>query len=97
MLPVVALSLGAAVLALGLSPRSVTPAGAAPTVGGFVLLVVAEQYGLPGAVLALSPFTHLAPVPATAPNGIATLGMCVVAAVLGLIGVAAYGRRDLRG
>jgi ABC-2 type transport system permease protein len=96
-LPVAALSLGAAVLALGLSPRAVTLAGSTPTVGGFVLLVVAERYGLPGPVLVLSPFAHLAPVPATAPDWVATLGMCVAAVVPGLIGAAAYERRDLRG
>ncbi len=96
-LPVVALSLGAAVMALGLSPRAVAAVGAIPTVGGFLLLVVAEQLALPGAVLELSPFTHLAPVPATTPDWIGAIGMCAIAVVMGLIGAVAYQRRDLRG
>ncbi|MEU4243612.1 hypothetical protein [Actinoplanes sp. NPDC026619] len=95
-LPVVALGLGAAILALGLFPRAVAAVGAIPTVGGFLLLVVTERVSLPGTLLGLSPFTHLAPVPATTPNWAGAIGMSAVAAGLGLIGAAAYRRRDLR-
>jgi ABC-2 type transport system permease protein len=96
-LPVIALSLGAAVLALGLVPRAVAAVGAIPTVGGFLLLVVTERVRLPEPLLGLSPFTHLAPVPATAPDWAGAIGMLAVAVVLALIGAAAYQRRDLRG
>jgi ABC-2 type transport system permease protein len=96
-LPVVALSLGAAVLALGLLPRAVAVAGAVPTVGGFLLLVVTERVALPEPLPALSPFTHLAPVPAATPDWAGAIGMVAVAVVLALIGAVGYGRRDLRG
>ncbi|MEU4245450.1 hypothetical protein [Actinoplanes sp. NPDC026619] len=90
-LPVVALSLGASVLALGLLPRAV------PTAGGFFLLVITERLTLPDPVLRLSPFSHLAPVPATSPDWTGAFGMLAVAAVLSLIGVIAYEWRDQRG
>lgn len=96
-LPVVALSLGAAVFALGLLPQAVAVVGAIPTVGGFLLLVVTERVRLPETVLGLSPFAHLAPVPAAGPDWVGTIAMVAVAVVLGLIGAVAYERRDLRG
>jgi ABC-2 type transport system permease protein len=96
-LPIVALDLGAAVLALGVTPRAVAVVGAVPTVGGFLLLVVTEQIRLPEPMLELSPFTHVAPVPATTPDWAGAIGMVAVAVGLAVIGGAAYERRDLRG
>lgn len=96
-LTVVALCLGASVLALGLLPRAVVFAGAVPSIGGFLLLTTATSAGAPAWVGRLSPFDHLAPVPAEAPNWGAALAMLAVAAAAAVAGVVAYERRDLRG
>ncbi|MDN5747916.1 MAG: polyketide antibiotic transporter [Pseudonocardia sp.] len=96
-LPVVALCLGAAVLALGLAPGAVVLVGSLPAVGGFLLQVLADSVGAPEWVGGLSPFAHLAPVPAAAPDVAGGLVMLGVAAGLGAAGVRGYRRRDLRG
>jgi ABC-2 type transport system permease protein len=96
-LPIVALCLGAAVLALGVLPRAVSVVGALPAAGGFLLLVVADSVAAPGWVRGLSPFAHLAPVPQAATNWVAAAVMLVVALALALVGLVAYERRDLRG
>ena len=58
--------------------------------------MLADTLDWPGWVRWLSPFTHLASVPAEEPDWVAQAGMLAVAAllVLGLIG---FARRDLRG
>jgi ABC-2 type transport system permease protein len=91
------LSLGAAVLALGWAPRAVTPVGALPVVGGFVVWVVADTLDWPTWVSRLSPFTHLAPVPAAGPDWVAQAVMLALAALLLAVGLVGFGRRDLRG
>ncbi|GAB3852076.1 hypothetical protein GCM10029963_40980 [Micromonospora andamanensis] len=97
MLPVVLLCLGAGLLALGWLPRATAAVGALPAVGGFLLQVLADSADLPGWVSTLSPFTHLAAVPAESPGWPAyrvMLGIAVVAAALGRFG---HRRRDLLG
>lgn len=91
------LSLGAAVLALGWAPRAVALIGALPVVGGFILWVLADTLDWPEWVSWLSPFTHVAPVPAAAPDWAAQAGMFAVAALLLSVGLVGFGRRDLRG
>ncbi len=95
--PVAALSLGAAVLALGWAPRAVVAVGALPTAGGFLLLVAAQTAHAPGWVVGLSPFAHLAPVPDVPPDWPATAVLCGFAVLLTGIGTAGYARRDLTG
>ena len=95
-LPVAALCLGAAVFALGLTPRAVALVGALPAVGGFLLRVIADSVHAPGWVGGLSPFAHVATVPADAPDWPGAVGMVAIAAVLTAIGLWAYQRRDLR-
>ena len=95
--PVAWLSLGAAVLALGWAPRVVTLVGALPVVGGFVLWVLADALDWPAWVSRLSPFTHVAPVPAAAPDWPAQAAILAVAALLLAVGLAGFARRDLRG
>ncbi|MFI1990975.1 hypothetical protein [Actinoplanes sp. NPDC020271] len=95
-LPIVGLSLGAAVFAVGWAPRWVGVVGALPATGGFLLLVVAESVSAPGWVRGLSPFAHLAAVPLTAADWPATAMMAVLAGFLTAGGVAGYRRRDLR-
>ncbi|GAB7045101.1 hypothetical protein [Catenuloplanes indicus] len=94
-LPVVALSLGAAVLSAGAAPRVTVLAGTLPATGGFLLLILAEATGAPGWTRNLSPFAHLAPVPLTGPAWTATLTMTAIAAGLAIGGAVAYTRRDL--
>ncbi|MGY1813493.1 ABC transporter permease [Blastococcus sp. SYSU D00820] len=95
--PVALVCLGAAVFALGWAPAAVLPIGVLPAAGGYLLLVLADTFGWPDAVRALSPFAHLAKVPAEAPDWAGTAGMLAVAVALGLAGLAGYRRRDLRG
>lgn len=96
-LPVAALSLGTAVLALGWAPRAVLAAGTVPVVGGFILLTLADSLSWPDPVRNLSPFAHLAAVPARDPNLPAAVVMLTIAAALTALGTAGYVRRDLRG
>jgi ABC-2 type transport system permease protein len=91
------LSLGAAVLALGWAPRAVALIGALPVVGGFILWVLADTLNWPDWVGLLSPFTHVARVPAEATDWQAQAVMLAVVAVLLAIGLVGFARRDLRG
>ncbi|MEV0001663.1 hypothetical protein AB0H28_05155 [Micromonospora sp. NPDC050980] len=95
-LPVALLGGAAATLALGVAPRAVTAIGMLPTAGGFLLTVTADSVHAPPWVGALSPYGHLAAVPATAPNWPATLVMVAGAAALTGAGILSYARRDLR-
>ncbi|BEL06183.1 ABC transporter permease [Actinoplanes sichuanensis] len=95
-LPIVLLSLGAAVFAAGWAPRWAGLVGALPGVGGFLLLVLAESIGAPSWVRDISPFAHLAPVPLTGADMTATAVMLGTTAVLITIGAGGYRRRDLR-
>jgi ABC-2 type transport system permease protein len=96
-LPVAALCLGAAVLALGWLPRAVALVGVLPAVGGFLLQVLADSTGAPRWVHDLSPFAHLARVPAVEPDWGGAAVMLAVALALGTVGAVGYRRRDLRG
>ncbi|MGY1707417.1 hypothetical protein ACI79C_22880 [Geodermatophilus sp. SYSU D00697] len=96
-LPVALLCLGAALAALGWIPSAVLPLGVAPAAGGYLLLVLADTFGWPGAVRWFSPFAHLADVPAEPWDLPGALGMLAVAAALAIAGLVGYGRRDLRG
>ncbi|MBW0094173.1 polyketide antibiotic transporter [Pseudonocardia sp. KRD-184] len=95
-LPVTALGLGAAVAALGLAPGAVVPIGLLPGAGGFLLTVVADSVGAPPWVVGVSPFAHLAAVPAVGPDLGGAAVMTVVAAALVVAGAVGYGRRDVR-
>ena len=93
--PVAALSLGAAVLALGWAPRAVAAIGSLPVAGGFLLLVIARSAHAPDWVAGLSPFAHLSPVPYAPPDWAATAILIAAAALLTALGLAGYTRRDL--
>ncbi|MEU4689861.1 hypothetical protein [Actinoplanes sp. NPDC023714] len=94
-LPIVLLSLGAAVFAAGRLPRWTGLAGCLPSIGGFLLLVVAESVAAPSWVRDISPFAHLAPVPLTGPDMAASAVMLAAAAALVVAGIGGYRRRDL--
>ena len=91
------LSLGAAMLALGWMPRVVSLVGALPVVGGFVIWVLADTLDWPAWVGRLSPFAHLASVPAEQPDWAAQAGMLAIAVLLTGAGLVGFARRDLRG
>ena len=95
--PVALLCLGAALLALGWAPSAVLAIGVLPAAGGFLLQVFAQSFGWPSWVYDLSPFAHLARMPAEPLDVGGAVGMLLVAVLLGVAGIARYARRDLRG
>lgn len=95
--PVALLCLGAALMALGWAPAAVMAVGVLPAAGGYLLLVFAESFRWPGWVRSVSPFAHLASVPAQPWDAAGAVGMLVVAVGLAAVGLAGYARRDLRG
>jgi len=96
-LPAALLALGTAQVALGWAPREVVAVGAVPVVGGFVLWTFAGTFDWPDWVAALSPFAHLASVPASPADITGAVGMLVVAGFLLLIGTVGFARRDMQG
>jgi ABC-2 type transport system permease protein len=94
-MPVVLLCLGAAVLALGWVPRAVGGIGSLPATGGFLWLVIADSIQAPGWVGSLSPFAHLAAVPATGPHWIPAAVMTALGALGVAAGIVGYRHRDL--
>jgi ABC-2 type transport system permease protein len=93
--PIALLCLGAALLAAGWAPPVVLVVGSLPAVGGFLLQVVGQSVGAPGWLIGISPFAHLAAVPAEAADwaSLGTLsGVAVACAGIGAVG---YSVRDL--
>ena len=96
-LPVVVLIGGLAVLTFGLVPRLTVPIPVTVTVAGYLVTLLGPALSWPAWVLNLSPFTHLALVPAApwaATSGIVMTGLGLVLLSLGLL---AFHRRDLIG
>jgi ABC-2 type transport system permease protein len=94
-LPVVVLVAGVAVGLYGVAPRLTVPVPLAVAVGGFVLYLLGPALEWPGWALDLSPFTHLAMVPAQPWAGTAALVMCGLGILVTAGGVLAFRRRDL--
>lgn len=95
-LPIVALSLAAAVFGVGWAPRWAGLLGSLPATGGFLLLVIAESIAAPAWIRDISPFAHLAPVPLAGADLTASTIMLAAAGLLVVAGAAGYRRRDLR-
>ena len=96
-LPLVALFTGLAVLAFGVAPRLTVAAPVSLAVVGYLLDTFGSMLSWPEVVLALSPFHHLARLPAD-PMGMApAVVMAAAGVVAAAVGVAAFSRRDLRG
>lgn len=93
--PAVLVLVGVAVAAFGVVPRRAR----AVAWGVFALCLVlgqfGELFGLPEAVMELSPFTHLPAAPTEAVTVAPLAVLCVVAVVIGMGGLAAFRRRDL--
>jgi ABC-2 type transport system permease protein len=93
--PVAWLGLGAAALALGWLPGWVGAVGALPVAGGFMINVLLQGTSAPHWLVNLSPFAHLPAVPSTSPDWVVLAAMTAVAAVMSVVGLIGYSRRDL--
>lgn len=96
MVPIAWLALGIGVGLFGLLPRVTVPLMYGLVVVAFLLDFVGGLLELPEPVLNLSPFRHLAAVPATDLNVGTALVMLGVATVAAAIGLLAFRRRDLK-
>ncbi len=96
MIPIAWLALGVGVAVVGLAPRLTAPVTYALVVGAYLLDFVGGMLELPEAVLDLSPFRHLAAVPAADVNVGAALVMVAVGLAGVVVGAAAFRRRDLK-
>ena len=94
--PLVAAYLGLAVLLIGVRPAVGLPVGVGAVVGGFLLDLLGPVVGLPTWLIDVSPFAHLADVPAVGFDPASSLGLLAVGAVLAGAGTVAYAHRDLR-
>jgi ABC-2 type transport system permease protein len=95
--PVVALVIGVGVAAFGLVPRLTVILPATLTGVSYVLTLLGPALDWPSWVLNLSPFTHLALVPAdpwAATSGLVMLGLGAALVALGMV---AFDRRDITG
>jgi len=95
LLPVVVLIAGLGIASFGLVPRLTVAIPAALAVVGYVLAMLGPALSWPQWVLDLSPFTHLALVPAepwAATSGTVMLALGMALAVVGFLG---FRRRDV--
>jgi ABC-2 type transport system permease protein len=93
-LPVALLAAGAAAVGVGWFPSAVGAIGALPIVGGFLVNVTMQTVKVPGWVANLSPWAHLAAVPATPPHWAAAIILLLIDAILAATGVYGYVKRD---
>lgn len=94
-MPIALLATGAAAFALGWLPAGVVAIGALPVAGGFLLNVVTQSIRAPHWAVNMSPFAHLAPVPDTPPEWMATGIFIAISCGLIALGLVGYNRRDL--
>ena len=94
--PVALLTLGIGMAVFGLAPRLTAPLTYGLVIGAFLLDFVGGLLELPTWVLELSPFRHLAAVPAVEMNVGAGMIMIVVALLGAIVGALAFRRRDLQ-
>ena len=94
--PVALLILGVGIGLFGLLPRAVAPLSYGLVIGTFLLDFVGGLLDLPTWMLELSPFRHLASVPAVDMNVSGALVMVGIGIVAATIGVLAFQHRDLQ-
>ncbi len=94
--PVALLALGVGIAVFGLVPRLTAPLTYGLVIGAFLLDFVGGLLELPETVLDLSPFRHLAAVPAVDMNLGAAVAMLGVAVIGVVVGTVAFRRRDLQ-
>lgn len=86
---------GLSVLAFGVVPRATAYVAFGAVTAGFLIQIVGGLSSAPSWVTKLSPFSHIAPVPAAAVDTTATVVMLVIAVASTALGVLAFARRDL--
>ncbi|HYO20088.1 MAG TPA: hypothetical protein VES02_15650 [Dermatophilaceae bacterium] len=96
-LPVVVLIGGLAVLSFGLLPRLTVAIPVTVTVVGYIVTLVGPALSWPAWVLNMSPFTHLAWVPAVPWAATAGIVLTCLGLVLSGAGLLAFHRRDVVG
>ena len=96
-LPLLALFTGLSLLSFGLTPRLTPAAPVTLAVLSYLLDTFGAMLHWPAAVLALSPFHHLARLPGAPMTVTAIAVMTSIGLTTAVIGVVAFGRRDLRG
>jgi ABC-2 type transport system permease protein len=96
-LPVVVLIGGLAVFSFGLLPRLTVAIPVTMTVVGYIVTLLGPALSWPAWVLNLSPFTHLAWVPAVPWAATAGIVMTCLGLVLAGFGLLAFHRRDIIG
>ena len=94
-LPPALLFMGIAVAAFGVLPRATVAVGAGAVVLAYLVQIVGAAVRFPAWVLDVSPFHHMAAVPATPANVTASVVMLCVAAAFVASGLIAFSRRDL--
>jgi ABC-2 type transport system permease protein len=94
---VVVLVTGLALLTFGLIPRLTVAVPVVVTVGSYVLTLLGPALSWPGWIIDLSPFTHLAYVPAQPFAVTSAAVMALIGCTAGAGGVASFSRRDLTG
>ncbi len=96
LIPIAWLALGVGIAVVGLAPRRTAPITYTVVVAAYLLDFVGGMLELPEAVLDLSPFRHLAAVPAADLNLTASLVMLAVAVAGAAVGILAFRHRDLQ-
>ena len=79
---------------VGLAPRAVAAAWVM-LAACFLIGLLGELLGLPDWVTTLSPYDHVPQVPAADFSAVPLIVLCVVAAVLGWVGMIGLRRRDI--
>ena len=95
--PATLLLFGLAVLCFGALPRLTTAVSLGSVVVAYLVELVGALVKAPAWVLDLSPFHHVAPVPAAPANTTAAITMIVVGVACAVAGIELFARRDLVG
>lgn len=96
-LPLVALFIGLAVLVFAVAPRLTIGLTVTLAVLGYLLDTFGTMLEWPHAVLALSPFHHLARLPGQPMTMSAAVAMTAMGVAAAAAGIVVFGRRDLQG
>ncbi|GAA1827736.1 ABC transporter permease subunit [Actinomadura chokoriensis] len=96
-LPVAVLATGLAVLVFGIRPRLTVPVSAAAVVVAYLVEMIGPALDWPDLILDVSPFHHLASVPAEPFEPVAAAVMVAVGVLFTAAGHLLFERRDLTG
>ena len=86
---------GLAVLAFGVVPRATAYVAFGAVAGSYLVQIVGGLSAAPSWLVKVSPFSHIAPVPAAPVDATATLVMLAIAVLSTLVGLVAFDRRDV--